>query len=80
MIEVIDREKSIGYPTKSFGDERYIRRQNYLANTVKKEKWECWSSATRQIIRQDIRDIQNNIASKRGEDLFECMPNTFFVK
>jgi len=80
LIEVIDREKSIGYPTKSFGDERYIRRQNYLANTVKKEKWECWSSATRQIIRQDIRDIQNNIASKRGEDLFECMPNTFFVK
>jgi hypothetical protein len=80
LIEVIDREKSIGYPTKSFGDERYIKRQNYLANETKKSKWKCWSSATRKNIMQDIRDIQKKIASRRGEDLFPCIPNTFFMK
>ena len=80
LIEVIDREKSIGYPTKSFGDQRHNKRQNYLANEIKKEKWKCWSSATRKIIRQDIRDIQKKIASRRGEDLFPCVPNTYFMK
>ena len=80
LIEVIDRERSIGYPTKSFGDERHNKTQNYLANESKKEKWKCWSSATRKIIRQDITDIQKKIASRRGEDLFACIPNTFFMK
>lgn len=80
LIEVIDREKSISYATKSFGDERYIKRQNYLASEIKKERWKCWSSVTRKNIKKDITEIQKFIASKRGEDLFECVPNTFFVK
>jgi hypothetical protein len=80
LIELIDREESIGYPTKSFGDQRHNKRQNYLANEIKKEKWKCWSSATRKIITQDIRDIKKKIADTRGEDLFACVPNTFFVK
>jgi hypothetical protein len=79
-IEIIDRPKSIGYGTKTFGDERYIKKQKYLHNKRKEMKWKCWASNTRKNKTAEVRDIEKALEKWRYKNMFECVSNTFHIK
>lgn len=77
-IEVIDREKSIGYGTKTFGDERYIRLQEALKD--KEIQIQKTDRKLRSNLLAEKQDIQKEITKLRAVDLFDCVSNNFYMK
>jgi hypothetical protein len=64
-IEIIDRDKSIGYGTKTFLDSRYNNLVNAMNTTTDvKEK----------------QDIAKVVSRLREKDLFVCVADTFYIK
>jgi hypothetical protein len=64
-IEIIDREKSIGYGTKTFLDSRYNNFVNAVNTTTDyKEK----------------QDIEKEVSKFRKKDLFPCLADWFYLR
>ena len=64
-IEIIDREQSIGYGTKTFLDSRYNNFVNAVNTTTDyKEK----------------QDIEKEVSKFRKKDLFPCLADWFYLR